>query len=197
MSTILHLDASARSTDSTSRKLSRTLLQGLQNDGDQVIYQDLAEGLPLVTETMIGAYYSPAAERTVDQREIITVSEALVDQLEAADTIVIGLPMYNFSVPASFKAWIDLVARVGRTFRYTDSGPVGLLEGKRAFIAVATGGVAVGSEADFLTPYVRFVLGFIGITDVTFITADQLNAKGDESVESARAQIEGILGEAA
>ncbi|GAA3947039.1 FMN-dependent NADH-azoreductase [Allohahella marinimesophila] len=197
MTTILHIDASARNTDSTSRKLSSALLDGLQKDGDQVIYQDLAEGLPFVTEAMIGAYYTASDARTETQLANIAVSEALVDQLEAADIVVIGLPMYNFNVPASFKAWIDLVARVGRTFRYTATGPVGLLEGKRAYVAVATGGVAIGSEADFLSPYVRFVLGFIGINDVTFITADRLNAAGDDSVDSAHAQIQSILDKAA
>lgn len=197
MTTILHLDASARSADSTSRKLSNTLLQGLLKDGDRVIYQDLAEGLPFVTESMIGAYYTAADARTAAQQKTIEVSEALVDQLEAADVLVIGLPMYNFTAPASFKAWIDLVARVGRTFRYTSTGPVGLLEGKRAYVAVATGGVTVGSEADFLTPYVRFVMGFMGIKDVIFITADRLNANGDRSVEGAREQIQEVLGTAA
>ena len=106
--------------------------------------------------------------------------------MQDADTIVIGLPIYNFSVPAAFKAWIDLVARAGLTFSYTENGPKGLLEGKRAILTIASGGVPVGSESDFATNFARHVLGFIGIHDVDVIAADQMAANPDAALENAR-----------
>jgi len=133
----------------------------------------------LITEDWIGANFTPADQRSDEQRQILALSDSLVDEIARADTLVIGLPIYNFSVPASFKAWIDLVARVGLTFAYTETGPKGLLTGKRAIIAVASGGTTVGSDADFATGYVRHVLGFIGITDVTLIAADAMDELRD------------------
>ncbi|MFT5427258.1 MAG: FMN-dependent NADH-azoreductase [Gammaproteobacteria bacterium] len=109
-----------------------------------------------------------------------------------ADTLVIGIPIYNFSMPAGFKAWSDLGARVGETFKYTENGPVGLLEGKKAYIAVASGGTKVGSEIDFLTPWLRHYLGFIGIHEVKIVQAEALNSNGDKAVEEARTSI-GLL----
>ena len=102
---------------------------------------------------------------------------------------MIGLPIYNFSVPAAFKAWIDLVARAGLTFSYSENGPKGLLEGKRAVLAIASGGTAVGSEIDFATDYAKHVLGFIGITDVDVVAADQLAIDADSSVKNAHKAI--------
>lgn len=169
-STILHIDASARRINSTTRSLSGQILDHLA--GDQVIHRDLADPLPQITEDWIGANSTPADQRDAPQRAVLALSDQLVDEIVRADTLVFGLPIYNFSVPAAFKAWIDLVARAGRTFRYTETGPKGLLTGKRAIIAIASGGTKVGSDADFATGYVRHVLGFIGITDVTFIAAD-------------------------
>ena len=109
-----------------------------------------------------------------------------------ADTIVIGTPIYNFSVPSTLKAWIDLVARVGVTFNYTETGPVGLLEGKRAIIAVASGGTQAGSDIDFATTYLRHVLGFIGITDVELVAADQLSMDEEGSMQRAKSAIEAL-----
>ena len=109
-----------------------------------------------------------------------------------ADTVVIGMPIYNFSMPAGFKTWSDLAARVGETFKYTENGPVGLLEGKKAYVAVASGGTKVGSEIDFLTPWLRHFLGFIGIYDVEIVQAEAINRNGDKAVEEARASIASI-----
>jgi FMN-dependent NADH-azoreductase len=103
----------------------------------------------------------------------------LIAELEAADTIVIGVPLYNFGIPAALKAWIDLIARARRTFRYTEAGPEGLLKDKKAYLVVASGGVPVGSDYDFATGYLRHVLGFVGITDVTVIDAGQQMMDGD------------------
>ncbi len=170
--TILHIDASARRSGSTTRELSDRVVQHL--NPSRIIRRDLASPLPLLTEDWISANFTPTDQRSAAQRDQLSLSDDLVKELQEADTIVIGLPIYNFSVPAAFKAWIDLVARVGLTFSYTENGPKGLLEGKRAVLAIASGGTAVGSEIDFATNYARHVLGFIGITDVDIVAADRM-----------------------
>lgn len=184
---ILHIDSSARTQGSVSRDLSAQVVKRLEGD---VIRRDVSTGLPVISEAWVGANFTPAADRTDAQREVLTQSDALVAELEQADTVVIGTPIYNFAVPASLKLWIDLVARAGRTFKYTENGPVGLLEGKKAIIVVASGGTQAGSEIDFATGYLRHVLGFIGIKDVTFIEADALGRGAEEKLASAKSQID-------
>ncbi|WP_171229153.1 FMN-dependent NADH-azoreductase [Ruegeria sp. HKCCA4008] len=181
--TILHIDSSARRVNSTTRDLSDRVVKQL--GADRIIRRDLATPLPLLTEDWIAANFTPADQRDDLQRDRLALSDELVSELQEADTIVIGLPIYNFSVPAAFKAWVDLVARAGLTFSYTENGPKGLLEGKRAILAIASGGVPVGSEADFATNYARHVLGFIGIHDVDVIAADQMAVNPDAALESA------------
>ncbi|MEM7089196.1 MAG: NAD(P)H-dependent oxidoreductase [Pseudomonadota bacterium] len=185
--TILHIDASARRTGSATRDLSDRIVQHL--DAGRIIRRDLATPLPLLTEDWIAANFTPADARDAVQRDQLALSDELVSEIQQADTLVIGLPIYNFSVPAAFKAWIDLIARAGLTFSYTENGPKGLLEGKRAVLAIASGGTAVGSEIDFATGYAKHVLGFIGIHDVHVIAADQLALDADGSVENARRAI--------
>ncbi|WP_209506135.1 MULTISPECIES: NAD(P)H-dependent oxidoreductase [unclassified Ruegeria] len=182
--TILHIDASARRVGSTTRDLSDRIVRQL--GAERIIRRDLATPLPLLTEDWIAANFTPAEQRDDLQRDRLALSDALVTELQEADTIVIGLPIYNFSVPAAFKAWIDLVARAGLTFSYSENGPKGLLEGKRAILAIASGGTAVGSEIDFATNYVRHVLGFIGIHDVAVIAADQMAVNPEAALESAK-----------
>jgi len=173
---ILQINASARKTGSVTRELTEALTtRFLEKSSDtKVISRDVSQGLPFLDEDWIGANFSDPAERTAEQRMKLALSDTLVSELKAADTIVIGAPIYNFSVPAALKAWIDLVARARETFRYTENGPEGLLDGKRAFVIVASGGTKVGSEIDFAASYLKHVLGFIGITDVTIVAADQL-----------------------
>ncbi len=113
-------------------------------------------------------------------------------EVQAADTIVIGLPIYNFGVPAALKAWIDLIARAGVTFQYSAEGPKGLLTGKHAIVAVASGGTEIGSDIDFASGYIRHVLGFVGITDVTFIRADRTALDMDGTVRSARDAVDAL-----
>jgi len=192
MNHILHIDASGRETSSVSRKLSNEIIQKISDDQSTVFYRDVSQSLPFVDELMIGAYYTLKAERSEQQNQAIVISDAIVEELMAADTIVIGLPIYNFSMPAGFKAWSDLAARVGETFKYTENGPVGLLEGKKAYIAVASGGTKVGSEIDFLTPWLRHYLGFIGIHDVNIIQAEALNQNGDKAIDEALISIASI-----
>ena len=188
---ILRIDASARHDESVSRKLTQRIVDRI-GDAD-VTHRDLAATPPvLVTEEMIGAYFTAPDERTEAQRAAIAPSDEVVAELQAADTIVIGMPIYNFGVPASLKAWADLAARVGVTFSYGAEGPKGLLEGKRAVIAVASGGTESDSGIDWATPWMRFFLGFIGITDVTVVTADQLNEDAHTKIERAYEHIDAL-----
>jgi FMN-dependent NADH-azoreductase len=185
---ILRIDASARRTGSVSRDLLDRIIARISPDAT-VTTRDLAGGLPLIDEAWVGANFTPADQRTDDQRETLALSDTLVDELKAADTILIGLPIYNFGVPAALKAWVDLVARAGVTFKYSEYGPKGLLEGKRAIVAVASGGTEAGSEIDFATGYIRHVLAFIGITDVEFVTADRLMLDADGTMRKAMDQV--------
>jgi FMN-dependent NADH-azoreductase len=189
--TILDISASGRTGESVSRQLSGDLVSALEDrlGVSRIIRRDLNDGIGFVDEAWIAANLTPEDERTPSQRERLAESDALIAELKAADVIVIGTPMYNFGVPATLKAWIDQVARARVTFRYTENGPVGLLEGKKAYLVLATGGVPVDAPVDFATPYLRHALGFIGISDVDVIAADRLNFRGDEAVDAARATI--------
>ena len=188
--TILHIDSSARFDGSVTRALSAQIVERLSPG--KTIRRDLTHALPHVTDSWIAANFTPADQRDSLQRDTLALSDQLVGELEAADEIVIGVPIYNFGVPAALKAWIDMVARAGLTFRYTETGPVGLLEGKRAILAVASGGTAVGSEIDFATGYMRHVLGFIGIHDVQIIPADRMMVGADTARARASAAIDAL-----
>jgi FMN-dependent NADH-azoreductase len=189
-SSILRIDASARREGSISRDLSDRIIARFP--GAHVTTRDLATGLPLIDETWVGANFTPEAERSPEQRATLALSDDLIAEVKAADTLVIGLPIYNFGVPATLKAWVDQVARAGVTFRYSETGPEGLLTGKRAIVIVASGGTEAGSEIDFATGYLRHVLSFIGIKDVEFVTADRLALDPDGTLQSARDQIDAL-----
>lgn len=191
MTNILEVAASARRDTSVSRMLSTDLIDALTARHDDVshVRRDLADGIPFVDEAWVEANFTPDETRSAAHREALAYSDELVEELARADVLVIGVPIYNFSVPASLKAWIDMVARARKTFRYTENGPRGLLEGKKAYLVVATGGVPVGSPVDFATPYLRHALKFIGISDVEIIAADQLNSNAAESIDAARSRI--------
>ncbi len=166
MTTVLHINASGTLTGSTSRAATARLLEDLAPT--RVITRDLAETpLPQVDETWITTRLIPQDQLTSDDRAVLALSDDLIAEIQAADVIVIGVPIYNFAISAALKLWIDLIARPGVTFRYTSEGAIGLLEGKRAIVAVASGGVSVDSPADFATPHLRQVLRFIGVEDIT------------------------------
>ena len=187
---ILHVDASARQAGSVSRELSQHLVDALSDASTEVTKRDIGTSpLPLINETWVGANFTPEENRSEDQKQVLELSDTLIAEIEAADTLVLGVPIYNFGVPAAFKAWVDMIARARKTFKYTENGPVGLLEGKKAYVVIASGGTQSGSDIDFATPYVRHVLGFVGIHDVSIIAADQLMATGDEKLAAAREQI--------
>ena len=192
---VLEVAASGRNDGSVSRMLSADLVGALEERHGRVALtrRELNKGVPFVDEAWIGANFTAPDERTAEQRAILAESDVLVAELKAADVVVIGSPIYNFGVPAALKAWIDMVARARLTFRYTENGPQGLLEGKKAYVIIASGGVPVDSAVDFATPYLRHALGFIGITDVEVIAADQLNSRADESIDAARVRIADLI----
>lgn len=190
MSNILHITASIRSeADSISRGLGQRLVDGLAaKTGASVTTRDLAANdLPYVSAERFGANLTPAADRTPEQAQLAAIADELIAELQAADTIVIASPIYNFGPPASLKAWADLVARAGTTFRYTATGPEGLLTGKKAYLAIASGGTPVGSDIDFMSRWLTFFLGFIGITDVEIVAADGIiGADGEAKIAAAQ-----------
>jgi len=184
MSNILYVTASIRpDAESVSRSLGQSIVDGLAaKTGSSVTTRDLAANdLPYVSAERFAANLTPAADRTPEQAQLAGIADELIAELQAADTIVIAAPVYNFGPPASLKAWADLVARVGTTFRYTATGPEGLLSGKKAYLAIASGGTPVGSDVDFMSRWLTFFLGFIGITDVELVAADGIMGAGGEA----------------
>ena len=186
--TLLRIDASARRDGSVSRQLTDQIIEKLTPD--HVIARDLANPLPHVNEAWISANFTPITDRNDEQNKALELSDTLIEEVQQADTIVIGAPIYNFGVPAGLKAWIDLVARAGVTFRYTEEGPVGLLTGKRTIVVVASGGTEAGSNYDFATGFLKHVLGFIGLTDVEFVTADKLALDAEGTIRHAQEQVD-------
>ncbi|NRG17797.1 NAD(P)H-dependent oxidoreductase [Rhizobiales bacterium] len=187
---ILQIESSARKAGSVTRDLAQDLVSRLAA-GRQVniVRRDVSPGLPVIDDAWVAANFTDPAERTGEQKARLSLSDELVAELKAADILVIGAPVYNFGIPASLKAWVDLIARARETFRYTENGPVGLLEGKKAYVVMASGGTQIGSEIDFASGYLRHVLGFIGIGDVEIIAAERLMASADSAVANARASL--------
>ena len=177
MPTLLHLDSSPLES-SISRELTREFVKtwkAAHPDGS-VIYRDVAAHTPRPLDAAwIGAGFTPVDARTAEQKALLAPSEELIAELESADEYVLGVAMHNFSIPSTLKLWIDQVARSGRTFSYGANGPQGLLLGKKATVVIASGGVyALGTPMgglNFVEPYLKAVLGFLGVTDVTFVTA--------------------------
>lgn len=191
MAKVLYINSSVRSNGSLSRQLSGELVARLAAQGDTVVERDLAaQPVPHLSEQMMGAFFTPADQRSAEAAATIALSDTLVDELLAADVLVLAAPMYNFSVPSTLKAWIDHVARAGRTFQYTATGPVGLATGKKAYIFTASGGVYSEGPAaayDHLSTYLRAALGFLGITDITFVQAEGV-ALGEDAVAATLAK---------
>lgn len=186
--TVLHIDSSARRADSTTRSLSDQIVKRL--NPDRIVRRDLSTALPHVTEDWVRANFTPADQRSDDQKETLMLSDQLVSEVADADVLVIGLPVYNFGVPASLKTWIDLICRAGLSFQYGAEGPVGLMTGKRAIVALASGGTEMGSDMDFASGYLRHVLGFIGITDIEFVAADRMAVDPDAALKAAHSAVE-------
>jgi len=192
MTTILRLDSSIKGAASVSRKLlDRTQDKLIAAHPDaRVVTRDLSVGVPAIDGDWIGAVFTPAEERSAEQAEIAAYSDALLEEVRAADILLIGLPVYNFGVPAQLKSWFDHLARKGETFNYTEAGPEGLLKGKRAIVVLSSDGTKIGSEIDFASGYVRHMLGFFGITDVQFVAADAMVFDPEATVKAAEERID-------
>lgn len=190
---ILQVNASARSyannAGSFSTRLANELVQKLleENPGAKLTVRDLTQAPhPILDEVALNALFTPVEQRTSEQTARVALSDALVTELFAADIIVLGVPMYNFGVSVQFKAWIDAICRAGSTFRYTEKGPVGLVEGKSVYAVLTSGGIHRNQPTDLITPYLKTVLGFLGMTNIEFIYAEGL-ALGPEAESRALA----------
>lgn len=193
---LLQLNTSLFSDQGQSSKLAQRFIDGQRaaHPGLQIVVRDLAsQPVPHLTAGRFQAFLANADARTPQQQAVVAESDALIAELRAADTIVLGLPMYNFGIPSQLKAYFDHVARAGVTFRYTDKGPVGLLTGKKAYVFATRGGLYAGTPRDTETAYVRDFLGFLGITDVDFVYAEGLaisDASKQASLAKAAASID-------
>lgn len=196
---ILQINASARSSGANSTRLADAITARLQarNPGAALELRDLArEPHPVLDEAALGALFTPIEQRTTEQQARVALDDALIEQVQGADVIVLGVPMYNFGVPVQLKTWLDAIARAGVTFRYTESGPEGLLKGKKVYVALARGGIYRDTPADSQVPYLKTILGFLGMGDVEFVYAEGL-AMGSEGVDkafaAAQAQIDALI----
>ena len=191
MHTILQINSSLFGETGQSSKLAAEFAASLATSrGARLVVRDLAQNpVPHLTAERFTAFATAAAERSLNQQRHVAESDALIEELRGADTVVLGLPMYNFGVPSTLKAYFDHVARAGVTFRYTATGPEGLLKGKKAYVFATRGGRHAGTPADLQTGYVRLFLGFLGIEDVEFVYAEGL-AMGPESREAGLATAE-------
>ena len=189
---ILRLDASASPGDSNSRKLGNELLERIQqlNMDTEIRTRNLNHDAQFIDAEWIAANLTAPESRSDAAQQRLHYSDQLINELQWADHILLTTPMYNFSIPATLKAWIDQVCRAGITFRYTADGPVGLLQGKRADIVISTGGVPLDSPVDFVSSYLRQVMAFIGIDEVSIIGADRTNSNNEESIARAMQQID-------
>lgn len=197
MANLLYITTSINGADGVSRGFGDKLAKGLAaQKGATLVSRDLAANdLPYVSAERFAANNTPKAERTPEQAELAAIADELVAELQNADTIVIASPIYNFAPPATLKAWADLVARVGTTFRYTANGPEGLLKGKKAYLAISSGGTPLGADYDFMSTWLTHFLGFLGIEVVETIGADGIMGEGgEEKIAAAHAKVEELVG---
>ena len=179
---VLHINASGRYDGSLTRTVSTQLTEILASQHDVTLQQrDVASGLPFINEEWINSNFTDPADRSEAQKNVLALSDQLINEVKTADVIVIAVPIYNFGIPAALKAWIDLVARARETFRYNENGPVGLLENKQVYLVMASGGVPLESDVDFASQYLKFFMQFIGISDVTLVNANQYFEQPDSS----------------
>lgn len=196
---ILQINSSARGKDSHSSRLATRIagrLRDAQPDATLKVRDLVAAPHPALDEAAFGALFTPAAQRTAEQAARVAQDDALIAEIQAADTVVLGVPMYNFGVPVQLKNWIDAIMRAGVTFRYTAHGPEGLLKGKRMYVALARGGRYRNTPAETQMPFLRTVFNFLGITDLEFVYAEGLSMGADaeaEAIATAHARIETLL----
>ena len=184
---ILRIDSSSSHGHSITRRLGDEVIRRLNqtHPGTDLTERDLSSGIGFLSESWVQANMTNPVERTRAQQEILAGSDQLVRELNSADVILITAPIYNFSIPAALKAWIDMVCRARLTFRYTENGPEGLLKDRPVYLVMASGGVPFGSSSDFASGYLRHILGFIGIHDVRLVYAEGTNANSSASENAA------------
>ena len=188
---ILKINSSSNRQNSISTTYADKLVEQIKTLKHKVVVVErhtTYSDLPFINEAMLESLFVKG-ERTQEQINVLKVSQELVSELLEADAIIISAPIYNFSVPASLKAYFDLVARAGLTFQYTENGPKGLLEGKKAYVVVSSGGTEIDSDIDFAGKYIKHFLSFIGITDVEMIKLDQLMLDAESKQKRANDQI--------
>jgi len=196
---VLQINSSARSDASHSTRLASRLVERLRESAPQskLTVRDLnAARHPVLDEVALGALFTPTAQRTPEQVARVALDDALIAEIQAADVVVLGVPMYNFGVPAPLKNWIDAISRAGVTFRYTEKGPEGLLKGKKVYVALTRGGQYRNTPSDTQVPYLKTVFTFLGMTDVQFVYAEGLAMGPDaerNAITSAHEQIEEAL----
>ncbi len=187
MKTLLQIRSSIFSDNGQSSQLANRFVENWRNanPGGQVVVRDLArDPIPHLDAARFGAFLAKADEHTPEQAAVVGYSDALIQELKAADVVVLGLPMYNFGIPSTLKAYFDHIARGGVTFRYTDKGPVGLLTGKQVYVFAARGGLYAGTPKDTQTAYVREFFGFLGMTDIEFVYAEGLAISPESKAQS-------------
>ena len=191
---IYQIDCSARKKGSTSRELAKKLLEKIKKLDDEVIYRDLDDEMLFVAGLTESGMSIPENERTEQHKKMFELSDKLVKELKESDIIIISTPIYNFGPPATLKAWSDLAARVKSTFKYSEDGKqIGLLENKKVYLVITSGGTKVGSKEDFLTPWLIHVLNFFGIKNIQIISADQMSIDYEGSVKKAEDEINKVI----
>ena len=190
---IYQIDSSARKEGSTSRALAKKLLDKIKNPNDEIIYRDLNDEMVFVSGLTESGMNIDKKDQTDHHKKMFELSDQLVRELKESDIIIISAPIYNYGPPATLKAWSDLAARVGETFRFKSNGRrEGLLKNKKAYLVITSGGTKLNSKEDFLTPWLKFILNFFGIEKIDTINADQMALDYEKSIRDAEAQIDKI-----
>ena len=190
---IYQIDSSARKEGSTSRALAKKVLEKIKKPGDEVIYRDLNDEMVFVSGLTESGMNIDEKDQNENHKKMFKLSDQLVKELKESDIIIISAPIYNYGPPATLKAWSDLAARVGETFRFKPNGRrEGLLKNKKAYLVITSGGTKLNSSEDFLTPWLKFILNFFGIEKIDIICADQMALNYDKSIKEAEKQINQI-----
>ena len=190
---IYQIDSSARKEGSTSRALAKKLLDKIKKPEDEVVYRDLDDEMVFVSGLTESGMKIDLKDQTEHHKKMFELSDTLVKELKESDVIIISAPIYNYGPPATLKAWSDLAARVGETFRFKTNGRrEGLLKNKKAYLVITSGGTKLNSSEDFLTPWLKFILNFFGIDNVQVISADQMALDYKKSIKEAERQIKNI-----
>ncbi|MBM3631103.1 MAG: FMN-dependent NADH-azoreductase [Alphaproteobacteria bacterium] len=188
---IYQIDASARKKGSTSRALAKKLLDKIKKPGDEIVYRDLDDEMLFVTGLTESGMKIDDQDKTEHHKKMFELSDKLVKELKESDIIIISTPIYNYGPPATLKAWSDLAARVGETFKFKPNGRrEGLLKNKRAYLVITSGGTKINGKEDFLTPWLKFILNFFGIKRVDIVSADQMALDYEKSIKNAEIQID-------